>query len=88
MKRQSVSIAEGKKSFSKLIDGAISKNEEVIVTRRGKPVAVIVPYDKFLQSRKQDALQAIMETRKVFRSAGIRGEEVAKEARKELETRR
>jgi len=28
-----------------------------------------------------------METRKVFRSAGIRGEEVAKEARKELEKR-
>ena len=88
MKGHSVSIAEGKKSFSRLIDGAISKKEEVIVTRRGKPVAVIVPDHEFLQSRKHDALQVIMETRKVFRSAGLSGEEVAKEARKELETRR
>ena len=87
MKGQSVSVAEGKKSFSRLIECAISKKEDVIVTRRGKPVAVIVPYDEYLKSQKQDALQVIMETRKVFRSAGIRGEEVAKEARKELEKR-
>jgi prevent-host-death family protein len=87
MKGQSVSVAEGKKSFSRLIEGAISKKEDVIITRRGKPVAVIVPYDEYLKSRKQDALQVIMETRKVFRSAGISGEQVAKEARKELEKR-
>ncbi len=34
MKGQSVSIAEGKKSFSKAFDDAISHKEEVIVTRR------------------------------------------------------
>jgi prevent-host-death family protein len=87
MKGQSVTIAEGKKSFSRLIDGAISTKEEVIITRRGKPVAVIVPYDEYLQSRKRDALQVIMEARQFFRKAGLSGEEIAKEARKELETR-
>ena len=86
MKGQTVSIAEGKKGFSRLIDGAINKKEGVIVTRRGKPVAVIVPYDEYLQSRKRDALQAIMEARQAFRKAGLSGEEIAKEARKELET--
>jgi prevent-host-death family protein len=49
MKGQTVSIAEGKKGFSRLIDGAINKKEGVVVTRRGKPVAVIVPYDEYLQ---------------------------------------
>ena len=87
MKGQSVSIAEGKKSFSKIIDDAVSHKEEVIVTRRGKPVAVIVPYDEYLQSRKRDALAVIMETRKAFRKAGVSGEKIAKEARKELEAR-
>jgi prevent-host-death family protein len=85
MKGQSVSIAEGKKSFSKLIDGAINKKEEVIVTRRGKPVAVIIPYDEYLQSQKRDALQVIMETRQIFKSAGISSEEITKETRKQLE---
>jgi prevent-host-death family protein len=85
MKGQTVSIAEGKKGFSRLIDGAINKKEGVVVTRRGKPVAVIVPYDEYLQSRRRDALQVIMEARQAFRKAGLSGEETAKEARKELE---
>lgn len=87
MKGQSVSIAESKKSLSKIIDDAVSHKEEVIVTRRGKPVAVIVPYEEYLQSRKRDALAVIMETRKAFRNAGVSGEKIAKEARKELEAR-
>jgi prevent-host-death family protein len=85
MKGQTVSIAEGKKGFSRLIDGAINKKEGVVVTRRGKPVAVIVPYDEYLQSRRRDALQVIMEVRQALRKAGLSGEEIAKEARKELE---
>ena len=60
--------------------------EGVVITRRGKPVAVIVPYDEYLQSRRRDALQTIMEARQVFRKAGLSGEEIAREARKELET--
>ena len=85
MKGQTVSIAEGKKGFSRLIDGTINRKEKVVVTRRGKPVAVIVPYDEYLQSRRRDALQLIMKTRQAFRKAGLSGEKVAKEARKELE---
>ncbi len=37
----SVSIAEGKKSFSRLIQDAVEKNEDIVVTKRGEPVAVI-----------------------------------------------
>jgi len=87
MKEHSVSIAESKKSLSRIIDDAVNHKKEVIVTRRGKPVAVIVPYDEYLQSQKRDALAVIMKTRQAFRKTGVGGEKIAKNARKELETR-
>ena len=87
MKGQIVSTAEGKKSFSRLIDGAMKRKEEVIITRRGKPVAVIVAYDEYVQSRRKNAWQAIMKAREVFRKAGVRDDGIAEEARKELEAR-
>jgi prevent-host-death family protein len=50
MKSTTVSIAEGKKGFSRLIQDASEKNEEIIVTKRGKPVAVIIAYNEHLHS--------------------------------------
>ena len=52
MKSTTVSIAEGKKGFSRLIQDASEKKEEIIVTKRGKPVAVIVPYEEYRHSRR------------------------------------
>jgi prevent-host-death family protein len=87
MKGQTVSTAEGKKSFSRLIDGAVKKKEDVIITRRGKPVAVIVPFDEYMKTQKRNAWEAIMKVRQAFRKAGLSAAEVAEEARKELEGR-
>lgn len=87
MKEHAVSIAEGKKSFSRLIDGAIDKKEDVIVTRRGKPVAVIIPYEEYIQSQRREALLKILEVREVFKKTGVNAEEIAKASRVELEDR-
>jgi prevent-host-death family protein len=43
MNSTTVSIAEGKKGFSRLIHDTEEKRKNTIVTRRGKPVAVIIP---------------------------------------------
>ncbi len=87
MKGQIVSTVEGKKNFGRLIDDATKSREEIVITRRGKPVAVIVAYDAYVRSRRKNAWQAIMKAREAFRKAGIRGEGVPEEARKELEAR-
>lgn len=85
MKGTSVSVAEGKKHFSRLIQGALEKKEEVVVTKRGKPVAVIVPYEEYQYSRRVEGYRKIMEVRKAFLKAGVLAEEVFKESRKQLE---
>jgi len=85
MKGTTVSIAEAKKGFSRLIQDALEKKEEVIVTKRGRPVAVIVPYEEYKHSKRVEGYRKIMEARKAFLEAGVLAEEIFKESRKQLE---
>ncbi|MBA7665122.1 MAG: type II toxin-antitoxin system Phd/YefM family antitoxin [Candidatus Aminicenantes bacterium] len=88
MKETTVSIAEGKKGFSRLVEEAHKNKEDTIVTKRGKPVAVIIPYDEYKRSKRVEGHRKIMEARAAFLKAGIGAEEVFKESKKQLEKRR
>jgi len=88
MKETTVSIAEGKKGFSRLVEEAHKNQEDTVVTKRGKPVAVIIPYDEYKHSKRVEGHRKIMEARAAFLKAGIRAEEVFKESKKQLEKRR
>ncbi len=85
MKATTVSIAEGKKGFSRLIQGALEKKERVIITKRRKPVAVIIPYDEYERSKKLEGFKQIMEAREAFLKAGVKAKDVYKESKKQLE---
>ena len=87
MDKITVSIAEGKKGFSRLISKAGEAGEDVIVTKRGKPVAVIVSYDDYQTAARMEGLRKIRVARLTFGRAGIRAADVHKESRSEL-TRR
>lgn len=87
MKTETVSIAEGKKDFSRLIQASIKNKEEIIVTKRGKPVAVIVSYEEFQSAKRTDAYAKIMEARDAFLKTGMSAKSVYKESRKLLEKR-
>ena len=85
MERPTVTVVEGKKSFSRLINNALEKKEEVIVTRRGKPVVVMVPYEKYRHSKRVDGYRKIMQARAVFLKAGISADEIYNESKRQLE---
>ncbi len=87
MKTTTVNVAEGKKGFSRLIQDAFQKKEENIITKRGKPVAVIVPYDEYQHFKKAEGYRKIMEARDAFLKTGISAGEIYKESRKQLEKR-
>ncbi len=87
MKGTTVSIAEGKKGFSRLIQGAIDKKEKIIITKRQKPVAVIIPYDEYQHSQRIEGYKKIMEAREAFLKAGVKAKGVYKESKKQLEDR-
>lgn len=85
MKSTTVSIAEGKKGFSRLIQDASEKKEEIIVTKRGKPVAVIMPYDEYHHSQRLEGYRKVMEGRETFLRSGLRADAIYRESRRQLE---
>jgi prevent-host-death family protein len=85
MNSTTVSIAEGKKGFSRLIHDTVEKRENTIVTRRGKPVAVIIPYDEYERNARREGYQNIMEAREAFSKAGVIADDVYRESRTQLE---
>jgi prevent-host-death family protein len=87
MKTITVSVAEGKRDFSRLIKEAAERKEDIVVTKRGKPMAVIVPYGEYQHSRKVEAHQKILESRAAFVKAGVSAADVYEESREELERR-
>ena len=88
MKRNIVSVAEGKKGFSRLIQDTLEKKEEIVITKRGKPVAVIIPYEEYRQSKRIEGYGKISKAREIFLESGISAEEVFKESRSQLEKKR
>jgi prevent-host-death family protein len=88
MKSSIVSVAEGKRGFSRLIQDALENKEEIVVTKRGKPVVVILPYEEYQQSKRVEGYRKISKAREVFLRTGISANEVFKESRIQLEKKR
>jgi antitoxin (DNA-binding transcriptional repressor) of toxin-antitoxin stability system len=55
------------------------------VTKRGKPVAVIMPYDEHRRSRRLEGYLMVMEGREAFLRSGLRADAIYRESRKQLE---
>jgi len=80
-----ISIAEGKKRFSSLMRDALEDKKEFIVTKRGKPVAVIISYEEYKQSKRLEGFRKIMDAREAFLKSDVSADEVFKESKKQIE---
>ncbi len=87
MKESTVSIAQGKKDFSRLIQSAYDKKGDIVVTKRGKPVAVIIPYEKYQKTKRIQGYKKIMEAREAFLKADLDSNEIFQESKKQREKR-
>jgi len=64
---------------------ALEKKEEIVVTKRGKPVAVIIPYAEYQHSKRIEGYKKIWEARQGFLKTNILADEVFKGSRRQLE---
>lgn len=55
-----VGVAEAKAKLSDLLD-AVEQGEDLVITRRGRPVAQVTPIDRPLKQLDLDALRAFRE---------------------------
>jgi prevent-host-death family protein len=84
MKSGRVSFTEAIENFSHLVEIVHKKKEKIIVTKRGKPAAVIISYEEYKHSRRVEGYRKIMEAREAFLKAGVSADEVYKESKKQL----
>ena len=88
MNTLNVSISEGKKDFTKIVRASEQKKQKTIISRRGNPVAIILPYEEYEKTRKIEALQKIKEVRAIYSKSGIKADKVYEISKNELEERR
>ena len=83
-----VSIAEARRDFTKLI-GLVSsgEEEEVVITKRGKPTAALVPYEQYEQFLRLQADLQIERWIASLRGRGLRAREIYERSRAPLEER-
>jgi len=87
MKRSKVGIAEAKRGLTQLIRQSQESNTEIVLTRRGKPVAVLVPFKEYDRVRRLRASQEIHRLQEVLKESGATAEEVYEASKQELEAR-
>jgi prevent-host-death family protein len=83
-----VSIAEGKRNFTKIIRMSQEEKKEIIVSRRGNPVAVILPYERHIRRKKKEALMKIEEARAIYHRSEVGANETYEISKKELEAKK
>ena len=63
---QYIGAFEAKTHFSRIIEKA-EQGADFIVTRRGKPVAMILPLERKPEMTRMEAMEQLMEMRKLYR---------------------
>jgi prevent-host-death family protein len=66
MSSEQIGMFEAKTHFSKIIEKA-KNGTDFIITQRGKPVAKIIPFEQKPQMTRKEALNNLIEMRKLYR---------------------
>jgi prevent-host-death family protein len=80
-----VSIAEAKSGFSAVLKRA--RKELVIVTRRGKPEVVILPFAEYERLQRLRAYSNMVRLSRELGEVGVTATELYEASRRELEER-
>ena len=66
MLNQQIGAFEAKTHFSQIIN-EVERGADYVVTKRGKPVAKIIPFEQKPEMTRQEAFEKLKEMRKLFR---------------------
>ena len=87
MKDIEVSIAQGKRDLTKILRDSLSSGENIILTRRGRPAAVIIPFEDYRKLKRMAQFAELADLRKRFAESGLSARDVYEKSRKMLEDR-
>lgn len=84
--RKSIGIREAIPQLTKLLK-AVERGEEIVITRRGVPIATILPYETAQAIRRKLAYLRTVELSAELQNVGVDAQTLAKAARADLEAR-
>jgi len=82
-----VSVAEAKRDLTKLLREAEEKGMEIVVTRRGTPFMVILPYGDYERLERLRSYLNMVRISEELEDSGISATEIYEESRRQLEER-
>ena len=80
-----ISVAEAPIKLYQLLQAA--KQEPIVITRRGKPVGVIITPEEYTEMRKLRAYLEMLQLAEELRNSGTTAQELLQLSRAELEAR-
>jgi len=80
-----VSVAEARNALPRLLREA--EKGEIIVTRRGKPTAVIVPFEMFQRIQRIEGYLILTKLSSELKDIGVTATQAFEASRRELEER-
>ena len=80
-----ISVAESKKEFTKLIRDSADKNDSFIITKRGKPTAVIVSFEDYQKLRRMAGYAELIKLRNRLSKSEVSAQEVYDKSKSMLE---
>lgn len=80
-----ISVAEAQNKLSQLLQAA--EQEPIVITRRGKPVGVIITPKEYAEMRKLRAYLEMLRLAEELRNSGVIAQELNQASRAELEAR-
>ncbi len=79
-----VAIGEGKKEFARIVKWVSEKAKHVIITKRGKSVAVLIPYEEYRETSRLRSYLKMLQIADRLERYGITVTRIHEGSRKEL----
>jgi len=82
---QKVTIVEGKRDFTRIVKKASEDAEDIIITKRGKPVVVLLSYREYKEINRLRSYLKMLQISESLKKYQITATQIYEESRKELE---
>lgn len=82
---QKVTIVEGKRGFTSIVKKISEDAEDIIITKRGKPVVVLISYEQYKEIKRLRSYLKMLQISESLKKHQITATQIYEESRKELE---
>ena len=88
MNDNKIAIGEGKKDFTRIVKKVSEEAKDIVITKRGKPVAVLIPYEEYKETSRLRSYLKMLQISESLAKYEITATRIREENRKELEGER